>query len=53
MNQAKIYEQNRIHKLIDELLKKEGLDKNSKYSIEDIKLAIEYNKKQFLLSKLT
>jgi hypothetical protein len=49
---SKEYEQNKIHKLIDELLKKEGLDKNSKYSMEDIKLAIEYNKKQFLLSKV-
>jgi hypothetical protein len=48
----KHYEQNRIHKLIDEILKKEGLDKNSKYSIEDIQLAIKYNKQQFLLSKL-
>ena len=50
---SKEYEQNKIHKLIDELLNKEGLDKNSKYSIEDIKLAIEYNRKQFLLNKVS
>jgi hypothetical protein len=53
MNPTQIYEQNRIHKLIDEILKKEVLNKNTPYEINDLKLAIEYNKKQFLLSKLT
>jgi len=49
---SKEYEQNRIHKLIDEILKKEALNKNSPYEMNDLKLAIEYNKKQFLLNKV-
>jgi hypothetical protein len=49
---SKEYERNNIHKLIDELLKKEVLNKNTPYEPNDLKLAIEYNRKQFLLNKL-
>jgi hypothetical protein len=49
---SKEYERNNIHKLIDELLKKEVINKSSEYELHDLKLAIEYNKKQFLLNKI-